>query len=203
MSRPKSQFLSSLGVLFELFKAVTDRVLEKGGSDEDIARIGKDPELAEGIAKMILASCAETKPYKIAFIVESSRTLKKMIVDGRYDGGSSGIIAEEFPIEATGKQEVVLELLHFNRRISTEDALIEIERRGLEPAKFIHLLAFGKHHPELQLQFSIVALGSVLPPLGGFRVPCLNACSGRRCLILEWGDCVWDENYRFLVVHKS
>ena len=53
MTRPRSELLGSLGKLFEIFKTIADKVLELGGSDEDITRIGTDEKLAEDIATLI------------------------------------------------------------------------------------------------------------------------------------------------------
>lgn len=53
MARPRSEFLSSLGKLFSIFKKVVDLVLEFGGSDEVIAKIDTDDALAKDIAAVI------------------------------------------------------------------------------------------------------------------------------------------------------
>ena len=56
MARPRSEFLGSLGKLFSIFKKVVDKVLELGGSDEDIVRVNTDEVLATNIAYLMLAS---------------------------------------------------------------------------------------------------------------------------------------------------
>jgi hypothetical protein len=54
MGRPRSELLSSLGKLFAIFKTVADKVLELGGSDEDIALITNEHSiLADNIALLI------------------------------------------------------------------------------------------------------------------------------------------------------
>ena len=54
MARPRSEFLSSLGKLFAIFKKVVDSILSLGGGDEDVARIGSDENLANEIALLVL-----------------------------------------------------------------------------------------------------------------------------------------------------
>ena len=88
--------------------------------------------------------------------------------------------AKNFPITGEGKVTAQLVLVHFNRDISSEDAVKEMAQMGLEPAKTEHLLAYGAQHwqrdPEL-----VVALGSVWAgPDGDRGVPCLVGCGGDR-----------------------
>jgi undecaprenyl-diphosphatase len=52
-------------------------------------------------------------------------------------------------------------LFHFNRDISSEDAIAEMDKDGFRPATLAELLALGEAQPELQKQFPIIALSSV------------------------------------------
>jgi len=54
MARQRSEFLGSLGKLFAIFKKVVDKVLELGGSDEDIVRLDTDVALVEAVARLII-----------------------------------------------------------------------------------------------------------------------------------------------------
>jgi len=54
MARPRSEFLSSLGKLFSIFKRVADAVLELGGNDAYIAMIDTEEQLAQDIARLIV-----------------------------------------------------------------------------------------------------------------------------------------------------
>jgi hypothetical protein len=56
MAKPRSGFLSALGVLFQVFKALADDVLAVGGDDEDIRRIQTDHDLRKQIVKLIMLS---------------------------------------------------------------------------------------------------------------------------------------------------
>ena len=58
---------------------------------------------------------------------------------------------------------------------------------GYRPAELHELLAFGEKYPKLELEFPIVALGSVWPGWNcvGF-VPCLDGRGSKRHLDLHW-----------------
>ncbi len=55
-SMKKSEFLSALGVLFEICKRVLDAVNAKGGSDEDLHRILTDSKLVDKLAEIIVTA---------------------------------------------------------------------------------------------------------------------------------------------------
>jgi hypothetical protein len=50
----RSDFLKALGKLFEIFKIFVDAVLEAGGSDEDISRIGTDKKLLAELVAVVM-----------------------------------------------------------------------------------------------------------------------------------------------------
>lgn len=132
--------------------------------------------------------------------VDYGLSLAAMIQLGKYDWMNSDITAERFPIKGEGQKNVQFELVHFNRGISSEDAAAEMKKRGLRPARIEELLSFGAKYPELQLQFPIVALGSVAEFGGGQRVAYLYRGDARRYLDLRWWSGGWGARCRFLVV---
>lgn len=52
--RQKSEFLSAFGTAMEIFRAITNAVLERGGSDDDIRRVLTSRKLADEIAGLIV-----------------------------------------------------------------------------------------------------------------------------------------------------
>lgn len=54
MGKKKSEFLASLGVLWEIWKALVNEVLDQGGSDDDLRRIQTDANLRRQIAGIIV-----------------------------------------------------------------------------------------------------------------------------------------------------
>lgn len=123
---------------------------------------------------------------------------------GRYDWAHDGITSKNFPTKRVGTANVVVELVHFNRSISTEDALREFDRMGYRPAELHEGLALGEAHPDLQREFSIVILGSVWQNHwnGSRVVPCLSRHGSKRSLSLGWIEYGWNESYRFAIVRK-
>lgn len=116
---------------------------------------------------------------------------------------------EDQPSEPRGE----VELLDLGRRISTEDALAEIERRGYDPATIEELCDFGTKNPEAQRKNPIVALGSVFvdpsrpsrsSPFRGTRCsPYLLEVGAGRGLDLFSRDRDWLGDCLFLVIRRG
>jgi len=131
-------------------------------------------------------------------IVNYERSVEDGVEAGHYDWVNSNITSEYFPTERKGTTEIEVKLIHFNRIISTVEALCELDRMGYRPAEFHELLAFGEKYQEIQREFHILALGSVL------RNRCVLDLSGgnsRRYLnlLVEYN---YGENCRFAAVRK-
>ena len=80
----------------------------------------------------------------------------------------------------------------------------ELDTLGLSPANLPELLAFGETHPEVQRQFTIIALGSVWQRSIGCRyVPCLDGSGdGGRLLCLGRVEVDWSDYCGFATVRK-
>src|SRR3990167_9382333 len=116
-------------------------------------------------------------------------SLKNLIKAGNYDFVNDNINDKNFPNfqdMPSGK----VELLHFDRYITSEEAIKEMESKGMRPANLKELLVFGKEYPEEQRKYPIVALGSVWRSLLGDRsVAVLWGDVSGRHLYLYWFDC--------------
>ncbi|MDP1688726.1 MAG: hypothetical protein Q8L47_01170 [bacterium] len=150
----------------------------------------------------ILASAANTLAGVYQLVVNYCMGLDEMIRAGKYDWINSDITSENFPITAHGKVEIVAEVIHLNREVSSDEAIAELEHIGYRPGTLPELLAFGEKHPNVQRGFPIVALGSVSRVEGGRLVACLWSNGSKRKLNLHWFDNRWYANYRFLAVRK-
>lgn len=143
---------------------------------------------------------------EIKLTIDYTKTVEQVISDGNYDYKNSNVTSENFPIspEMVGKKvEVSAKLFHFNRDISSEDAISEMDKDGFRPATAMELLVLGFLFPELQRQFPIVALGSVWLYADDVRfVPCLGVHGSSRGLYLNWFNCGWIARCRFLGVRK-
>ena len=135
--------------------------------------------------------------------VDYGRSVEDGVRAGRYDWANSDINSRNFPTERKGVAEVVVELIHFNRVISIDEALRELDRMGYRPAEPHELLAFGQKYPEVQREFPVVAPGSAWQDRFGSRVvPYLYRDGSKRILNLDWIEGDWDEVCRFAVVRK-
>ncbi len=113
-----------------------------------------------GAAKAPATKINQSDDYPVT--VDCSQTLIQMIEAGGYIGYFDEIINQEnFPIVGQGKTEVVLQLVDMGKDATTVEVLAEMNRRGLRPATLPELLALGAKYPGLQVEFPIIALGSV------------------------------------------
>lgn len=204
MSKKKSEFLGALGKYMEISKAVLDEVLGLGGSDDDLRRIITDKALRQEIANLIVGEKNSEKNI-FTVTVDYDQALAQMIKAGNYNWANDDITSDHFPTVGVGQEECKFVLVHLDKPVTTKEALEEIRRRGLLPAKIEHLLAFGAKYPEKQREFLIVELGSVwVDPRGRRRVACLAENVGERELGLSWsvpgGE--WPGHCRFLAVSK-
>lgn len=140
-------------------------------------------------------------------IVDYGMNLEVMIAAGNYDWKDDFIVAKRFPIVGTGRVEFEDAIFHFDRKISSEDAVNEIiaadTKNSWEPGKVENILAYGAKNPEEQRKFPIVCLGSVGEVRGYRDVPCLDRSGSGRSLDLTWWDVDWGPGCRFLAVRKK
>ncbi len=123
---------------------------------------------------------------------------------GRYDWANSDITSKHFPTQRTGTAQIEVRLVHFDRVISTDDALRELDRMGLRPAELHELLTLGATHPNLQRKFPVIALGSVWQDSHDDRYCAfLDRNGSKRNLNLNWIENDWNENCRFAAVRYS
>lgn len=138
-------------------------------------------------------------PTTLTAIIDYGLSLALMIQLGKYDWINSDIDDKRFSITGEGKWEVEYEIIHLDPSISSQDAVAEIKKRGLEPAKIEELLAFGAKYSELQRKFPIVALGSVAEIEGNRSVACLGNDAERILNVSDWVG-GWNAHCRFLTV---
>jgi len=137
---------------------------------------------------------------------DHDQSLEQMIVAGRYDWKNSDITGEHFPSKGRGKIEFEARYFHFNRNISSKNAVEKIKAEDpanpWAPAQIVHLLAHGATNPEEQRKYPIVGLGSVALVCGRRDVPYLNGNDAKRNLGLHWWSYDWAPIYRFLAVRR-
>ncbi|TSC62703.1 MAG: Uncharacterized protein G01um1014106_599 [Parcubacteria group bacterium Gr01-1014_106] len=136
--------------------------------------------------------------------VDYSQPLEVMIAAGQYGYVNEHITAANFPISGTGIVPSEIILVHFDRDISSDNAVAALHWMGLEPARLEHATAFGATYQDVQRAYPIVFLGSYwVGSDGRRRVPCLDGWSDGRGLRLRWWDGDWGRFYRFAAVRPT
>ena len=121
--------------------------------------------------------------------VNHDLSVKEAVSAGKYDWENDDINDKNFPSKRSGLAQIDIRLVHFNKDMSSEDVLKELDKMGLRPAELPELLALGAEYPDEQRKYPIVALGSVWRGWGGSRVvPCLVRGGGERYTGLSWFD---------------
>ncbi len=196
---------SASEVRLELGVAIRKVVLERNGTNDDITLVlEKRPDVVARCADLILAAARATKDrLEFSLTVSSDDTFENLVTAGRYDWKNDFVTAKRFPVRSSPVGERKLVLLHFGRDISSEAAIAEAEKQGLERPTYEDCLRFGVQHPEVQRQFPIVFLHE--PVRGGDGSPCV-LCLGRggsgRGLDYVWFGGGWSDGCRFAFVCK-
>lgn len=192
-------------------RKVLDLIVDKGIPEEQLQKLLESGLLADLLyANVDVVDRSEfrriigLKPADaFSVTVDYNKSLAEMIAAGRYDSFNSDINAEHFPVEGKGKQEKGIRLFHFNRIMTSEQVIAEMDKAGYRSVLIEELLVLGSTYPELQRQFPILALGSVWQNPGGSRhVAYLCWGDAERRLDLHWLGINWDDGYRFAGVRK-
>lgn len=196
--------ISATGFIASFIVGLLAEIKGLGGSSEDVHRL-VNPEgktLLKQIAQLIVDAGKKAKQsFKITF--DTALSFADMVKAGNYGYANPNITAENFSLDAEGKTEEEVFILHFDRDISSEQAIAEMDKQGLRPATITHALAFGSQHPEEQRKYPIVFLGSSwVDSDGSRRVPCLGVDGDERLLGLRWFAYDWNAGCRFAAVRK-
>ncbi len=134
------------------------------------------------------------------------KSLKAAIKAGQYDNVQDDkITSVHFPVRESEQREVEISLVPCSGRSPWSRNIIEeMVIEGYSPANHEEILALGAQHPELQLKFAIVALGTIGCVDGHMRVITLYECCGHRKLELErFSNKPWPQSFRFAFVRKN
>ena len=197
-----SNILSALMFIINFFSHLLKELKTLKVSEETIFNALKsDDDLIPKMAKKIAEVIAGV-PQNILQIL-ANLSLSDRIAKGKYDWVNDDITEKNFPELVPADYTKEFKLFYFDRKMSSEDAIKEMDKDGFRPATINELLAIGEAQPELQKQFPIVALGSLWRRAGGSRsVPVLSQGSSERGLDLRWFERDWDGVFRFAALRK-
>lgn len=159
----------------------------------------------------ILSGVVEITTKAISYIVaiftvtvDETMSVEDAMKAGKFGWSNNNITSANFP-KITGGQkwdDKEVTIFHFNKTMTSEAVIAEMDKAGYKPATIWDLLSLGASQPDLQRKFPIVALGSVCKLDGCRRVPCLYGRSSERFLNLDCFGFGWSDYYRFVAVRK-
>jgi hypothetical protein len=179
------------------------KLLKKQGGEEGVDRFLRGELM---VSERIGSELKKGDVFRLT--VDYSQSLEEMVAAGHYDWKNGNITAKRFPIVGKGVVKFESHYFHFDRNISSESAVKEIEGADTanpwSPAKAEHVLSHGKTFPDEQRKFPIIGLGSVAKVYGYRLVPVLDGDDSKRSLYLNlhlW-NADWHPAVRFLAVRK-
>jgi hypothetical protein len=205
MKKNVSLLVSAAGWIAGLVEKLINALRERGVTDEQIHALVTEngSELIGEIADAIAEFVKRVKKIVYVISMDYAMSIEELVRLGKYDWINENITAKHFPTKRTGKAGIKIELVRFDRTISSEEALKEIDEMGYRAAEACELLTFGRYYPDVQREFPIVALGSFWQDDRGDRgVVCLYGGSGKRGDGIEWFGRDWNGDWRFAAVHK-
>lgn len=196
--------ISGAGFIASFIGSLLAAVTELGGSSEDVHRL-VNPEgktLIKQIAQLIVdAGNKARQTFKVKF--DTGKSLADLVKAGKYSHVNRFITAENFSLDTEGKTEDEVFILHFDRIISSVQAIAEMDKQGLRPATCTHALAFGAQYQKEQRKYPIIFLGSSWVNFDGDRYfLSLDVDGAKRQLHLRWYGNDWNKRYRFAAVSK-
>lgn len=145
--------------------------------------IGDKRRLGKSLRALLMAGDVAETTYRVT--VDYTQSLDAMLAAGRFDWEVEAFDPKSFPVTGDGQADVEILLYHPNRDAYYQDVLAELEYLGLRPATLAELLALAATFPDLQREYTIVALGSVGPnELDHPSRPCIRTHGNDRVLQL-------------------
>ncbi|MEI9966542.1 MAG: hypothetical protein WDN67_02745 [Candidatus Moraniibacteriota bacterium] len=93
--------------------------------------------------------------------VDPGLAFAERIMRGNYGWRNSDLTEKRFPVTAEQVGDWEWKLFHFDRDISSEEAIRLMKEDGYDAGQIGHILTFGEKYPEEQRKFPIIGLGSV------------------------------------------
>jgi hypothetical protein len=145
-----------------------------------------------------------TDRYEVLQVsVNRDQSIADAVSAGRYDWACEDINENYFTRTGSGSEDIEIILVCFDKSMTFNDVVEELEKRGLRPVDIQELLAIGEQHPGKQRMFPIVALGSIWEDSEEDQYIQSLDCSGnRRELIRFWVGNKASSWFRFAAVRK-
>lgn len=196
--------ISATGFISAFISNLLAEVKRLGGTSGDVHRL-VNPEGKELIGQIAQLIVNEGKKAIQSFVIFIGWefSFDEMLKAGNYDYVNPYITEKHFRLDDEGKTEEDIFILHFNRTMTSEQAIAEMDKQGLRPATFTNALYFGARYPEEQRMYPIVFLGSSwVDSQGDQNVSYLDVIDGKRKLDLDWSGRDWYAGHRLAAVRK-
>ena len=180
-----TELVSGTGWIGGFIHLLVKEMRNQGWTDKEIYTLFTETDPDEEVAKSIVADLGRMiypqgtdifTLIRLDVVVDYRRTFDQMVRAGNYGHVLGSINGNKFPIRplhsglaemdgspyrqiAPIKTEVIL--VHLNQAVSTNTALGQMDRLGLEGSPIEEILAVGEKYPDLQRKFPIVGLGSI------------------------------------------
>ena len=144
-----------------IWQGLVEKLKKRGHSEDDIARVvdAQGDVLVNKIADVIAITAR--KPGDVfPLSVNYDLPLVEAIEFGRYQGVHTSITSQNFPSKKRGQAWLEIILVQYDRRMTSEGVLSELDKEGLRAAELPEFLAFGAEYPEVQRRFCVIGLGS-------------------------------------------
>lgn len=204
MKKDGNALKMSVGQFAELIAAVTRALPRDMDSTTGQMWIDNPQALQKILCEALMSSVKTESDIAFPLKVNYDLSVESLVAHGKYDWKNDNITTNNFPTVRKGEANLVLELVHFNKVLTSEEVLKELDKMGYRPAELHELLSFGEKYPDIQRQFTVFALGSLWRYWNGDRlVPYLRRCGGGRGLDLSYFSYGWGGRCRFAAVRKS
>ena len=187
---------------FQAVISEISRQLEKRGANlvEAIGRLAQ-PQNEAALEKIVGLLAGLMQIFRLTV---GRNTTEEMVAAGAYNYANPNITSQHFPLrpQYMGAREVVL--LEFDHDVSSEEAIAEAVRLGLERPVYEDALRFGAEHPDVQRDRPVIFLHEPWRDSGdSLSVLYLWCYAGSRKLYLFRFGYRWDRYCRFAFVRKS
>lgn len=170
-----------------------DALVEKAGGSDQVLRI-----LSGDVELQLLAAAPAERFVTVPAGLEFDERVRR----GDYGWRNGDLTEGRLPVGEDQLGTFEQRLFHFNRSLSSDQAIHEIGEAGYHPGRIGDILVFGERFPDEQRRHPVIGLGSVVAIEGIASVPALWFDGDRRTLDLIWYDGDWHRNYRFLGVRR-
>jgi len=174
-----------------------EAIINKLGGEEGVAKF------LRGEVELVVTKVINFITHTFTVLVNETLSVEKAVKEGKFDWVNDDIVSDNFPKLKDGKKsEKDVVLFHFNKDMSSEAVIAEMDKVGYKPASIWDLLGLAVKEPNLQREFPIVALGSVCKVDGHRDGPYLYRDSDGRYLDLHCFGDDWHDDDRFAGVRK-